>query len=53
MSTTRIFTFAAVGMVLMSVMLASFNYLLAALIVLASVVIGGIALAITAWRSGL
>ncbi len=53
MSTTRIFTFAAIGMVLMSVMLASFNYLFAALIVLASVVIGGIALAITAWRSGL
>ncbi|MFC7337040.1 hypothetical protein ACFQY0_07620 [Haloferula chungangensis] len=51
MPKTRIFTFAAVGMVLMAVMLASFNYLLAALIVLASVVIGGIVLAVTAWRS--
>lgn len=53
MPKTRIFTFAALGMVLMAVLLASFNYLLAALIVLGSVVIGGIALAITAWRSGL
>ncbi|MGB6219993.1 hypothetical protein [Haloferula sp.] len=53
MPKTRIFTLAALGMVLMAVLLASFNYLLAALIVLASVVIGGIALAITAWRSGI
>lgn len=53
MPATRIFTLAALGMVLMAVLLASFNYLFAALIVLASVVIGGIILAIVAWRSGI
>lgn len=53
MPKTRIFTFAALGMILMAVTLASFDFLFAALIVLASVVIGGIALTVTAWRSGL
>jgi hypothetical protein len=52
MPKTRIFTLAALGMVLMAVLLASFNYLLASLIVLATVIIGGLTLAIVAWRSG-
>ncbi|MEP4078767.1 hypothetical protein [Haloferula sp.] len=53
MPKTRIFTLAAVGMVLMAVMLASLNQLLAALIVLGSVAVGGLALAIAAWRGGI
>ncbi|MEM1085101.1 MAG: hypothetical protein AAGI48_13395 [Verrucomicrobiota bacterium] len=53
MPKTRLFTFAALGMVLMAVLLASFGYLLASLIVLGSVVVGGIAIAFVAWRSGI